>query len=344
MAICERIAVFGCKATTRFLLEHLDIPYPIRFLITLSAEAGIKHQVADYFDLKPWAEARGMEVYQARYYSLRHPDDLAYLKRLELDLAFVIGWQRLLPAEVLSALRIGAFGMHGSAVNLPRGRGRSPMNWSLIEGRQAFYTNLFLYDPGVDSGDIVDTFKFQITPHDTAETLHFKNTLAMKYLIERNIEALVHNEFRRIPQDISLKPTYYPKRTPDDGLIDWELDVYALERFIRAVTRPFSGAFTFVNEEIVRIWRAQVFDLNDFGYERALPGTVVAVFERGNFLVKCLGGLLLVTEYESKAAIKRHVRFSNNGRQPRRFPRNPQGFFDLSEADTEENRCVSPEE
>lgn len=332
MVICERLAVFGCKATTRFLLENLELPYPVRYLITLSPEAGMKHEVADYYDLKPWAEARGIAVYQAHYYSLKHADDIAYLKNLQLDIAFVIGWQRLIPAEVLSSLRIGAFGMHGSAANLPRGRGRSPMNWSLIEGRQAFYTNLFLYDPGVDSGDVVDTFKFQITPSDTAETLHFKNTLAMKYLIERNIEALVRNEFRRIPQDTSLMPTYYPKRTPDDGLIDWELDVTALERFIRAVTRPFAGAFTFLGDEVVRIWRAQVFDVHDFGYERALPGTVVATFERGHFLVKCFGGLMLVTEYESNAPIQKGVIFGNNGREVRYFPRNPQGFFDLSEA------------
>jgi len=332
MTMCERIAIFGCKATTRFLLENLEIPYPIRYLVTLSPAAGLKHEVADYADLKPWAEARGMEVYQARYYSLKHADDIAHLNRLQLDLAFVIGWQRLIPAEVLSGLRIGAFGMHGSAANLPRGRGRSPMNWSLIEGRQAFYTNLFLYDPGVDSGDVVDTFKFQITPHDTAETLHFKNTLAMKYLIEKNIEALVNNDFRRAPQDTSLTPTYYPKRTPEDGLIDWELDVVVLERFIRAVTRPFAGAFTFAEGQLVRIWRAQVFDIHDFGYERALPGTVVAVFERGQFLVKCFGGLLLVTEYESNAPLQKGVRLNNGGQEVRRFPRNPQGFFDLSEA------------
>ncbi len=332
MAHYKRIAVFGCKATTRFLLENIEIPYPIQHLITLSPEAGAKHDVADYFDLKPWAEGRGMKVYRARYYSLKHPDDVAHLRDLELDIAFVIGWQRLIPAEVLSCLRIGAFGMHGSAANLPRGRGRSPMNWSLIEGRSAFYTNLFQYDPGVDSGDVVDTFKFQITPHDTAETLHFKNTLAMKYLIERNIEALVRNEFCKMPQNTQIKPTYYPKRTPDDGLIDWEQDVTALERFVRAVTRPFAGAFTFVGDALVRIWRAQVFDVHDFGYERALPGTVVAVFERSHFLVKCLGGLLLVTDYESNAPIEKGVRFGNNGREVRHFPRNPQGFFDLYEA------------
>ena len=329
MAIFDRIAVFGCKATTLFLLDNLDIPHPVRHLVTIGPEAGAKHEVADYLDLKAEAEARGIEVYQARYYSLKHADDIAHINSLNLDIAFVMGWQRLIPAEVLSAFRVGAFGMHGSAANLPLGRGRSPMNWSIIEGRQTFYTNLFLYDPGVDSGDVVDTFKFQIIPQDTAETMHFKNTLAMKFLIERNIEALVRNDFKRTRQDTSITPTYYPKRTPQDSLIDWALDVAALERFVRAVTRPFSGAFTFVGDRLVRIWSAQVFDVHDFGYEQYPAGTVVAVFESGKFLVKGVGGLLLVTAHEADFVIEKGLCFGNNGLEIKRFERNPQGFFDV---------------
>ncbi len=331
MKAFDEIAVFGCKATTLFLLDNLNIPYKIRHLITISPEAGQKHEVADYFDLKAAAEARGITVYQAKYYSLKHEADQAYIQSLGIDLAFVIGWQRLIPEPVLAGLSIGAFGMHGSSMNLPLGRGRSPMNWSIIEGRQAFYTNLFRYDPGVDSGDIVDTFKFQITARDTAETMHFKNTLAMKYLIERNIEHLVHNDFRLTKQDGTLAPTYYPKRTPQDSLIDWGLDVTALERFIRAVTRPFNGAFTFVGDQTITLWDAQVFDVHDFGYEKWPAGTVVAVFESGKFLVKCFGGLLLVNAYDAGFAPARGMQFGNNNLEIRQFERNHQGFFDLNQ-------------
>ena len=329
MKVFDQIAVFGCKATTHFLLNNLNIPWQIRHLITISPEAGQKHEVADYADLKQFAAEKGIQVYQARYYSLKHPDDQAYIRSLNLDIAFVIGWQRLIPEEVLSGLRVGAFGMHGSSMNLPLGRGRSPMNLSIIEGRRAFYTNLFRYDPGVDSGDIADTFKFEITPRDTAETMHFKNTLAMKYLIERNIEKLVRNDFSLTKQDDSLTPTYYPKREPQDSLIDWGQDVQVIERFIRAVTKPFNGAFTFVGDQSITIWDAQVFDLNDFGYESIQPGSVAAVFENGKFLVKCFGGLLLVNHYSTGIAIKKGDTFGNNGLIIKQFERNSLGFFDV---------------
>jgi methionyl-tRNA formyltransferase len=329
MKVYDEIAVFGCKATTLFLLDNLNIPCKISHLITISPEAGQKHDVADYLDLKEIARSKGINVYQSKYYSLKHAADQEYLGALKIDVAFVLGWQRLIPPEVLSGLSIGAFGMHGSSMNLPLGRGRSPMNWSIMEGRQVFYTNLFRYDPGVDSGDIVDTFKFQISDRDTAETMHFKNTLAMKYLVERNIENLVNNTFKLTKQDDSLTPTYYPKRTPEDGLINWEQDVYVIERFIRAVTRPFGGAFTFSGDRKMTIWDAQVFDLNDFGYENLPAGSVAAVFESGKFLVKCFGGLLLVNACEAGFDIKKGMQLGNNGLAIKHFDRNPLGFFDV---------------
>jgi len=180
-------------------------------------------------------------------------------------------------------MTVGAFGMHGSSMNLPLGRGRSPMNWSIIEGRKSFYTNLFMYDSGIDSGDVVDTFKFQITDKDTGETMHFKNLLAMKSLIENNIEKLTQRTFNLQKQPTDIEPTYYPKRTPEDGLIDWNDDVNAIERHIRAVTNPFNGAFTFCNETQITIWDAQVFDHEDFGYAGAKNACIVAVLLMASF-------------------------------------------------------------
>lgn len=327
----DNIAVFGCKATTLFLLQHLQLPHPVRHLITINPAKGEKFQVADYYDLKEYAESKGIQVYQSLSYSLKKEADQEYINNLKLDIAFVVGWQRLIPGEILAGMRIGAFGMHGSSMNLPLGRGRSPMNWSLIEGRQSFYTNLFRYDPGVDSGDIVDTFKFQITARDTAETMHFKNTSAMKYLIERNVENLVSDNFTAHPQDTSIEPTYYPKRTPADSLIDWSTEVYAIDRFIRAVTAPFNGAFTFVDHQRVIIWDAQVFDLNDFGYDQLPAGTIAAVFGNGKFLVKCYGGLLLVNKYSEDFQPQRGRQFHPGDAERKHFARNAIGFFDVPE-------------
>ena len=80
--------------------------------------------------------------------------------------------------------------MHGSSKPLPHGRGRSPMNWSLVQNKDCFYTHLFRYRPGVDDGEIAAVQIFDITPFDTCLTLHYKNTLSMIGLLEKALPSL----------------------------------------------------------------------------------------------------------------------------------------------------------
>ena len=326
----KKIAVFGCKTTTRFILETLAEKLGISQLITIDARLGAKNAVADYCDLRETAEKLNIGFYQAKSYSLKDAEDVENINRMNLDLAFVIGWQRLIPGELLQNVSIGVFGMHGSSMDLPLGRGRSPMNWSILEDRKFFYTNLFRYDAGVDSGDILDTFLFSIRPQDTAETMHFKNTLAMKYLIEKNFAKLIENRFTLRKQK-DVPPTFYPKRSPQDSLIDWERDIFYIERHIRAVTPPFNGAYTYLDNEKVKIYRAAVFEteLVNFGYEDESAGTVVEIFPNGKFLVRCGGGLLLVHEYETQAEISKNSRFSNGAEQINYFKLNRFGNYDV---------------
>jgi len=329
------VAIFGCKHTTKFLIESLSEKTKIDYLITIDEKKGKKFDVADYCDLTETADKYDIDVYKSKTYSLKRKEDIDYIKSLNIDIAFVVGWQRIVPGEILDSMSIGSFGMHGSSMDLPLGRGRSPMNWSIIEGRKYFYTNLFRYDSGVDSGDVLDTFKFDITHRDTAETMHFKNTLAMKYLIEKNLDRLLSGDFT-LKKQKDIIPTYYPKRTPDDSLIDWNMGVYELERFIRAVTKPFNGAFSFLDDKVI-IYDAQVFDSSDYGYDDKEIGEIVVVFPNGKFLVKCYGGLLLINDYfhedfyyRKKEDIKVGKIFNNKDREISYFKRNKFGYYDES--------------
>ena len=284
--------------------------------------------MADYCDLTKGANELDINVYKSNAYNLRKKEDINHINNLNIDIAFVIGWQRLIPDEILNTMSIGCFGMHGSSMNLPLGRGRSPMNWSIIENRKHFYTNLFKYDSGVDSGEVLDTFKFNITQRDTAETMHFKNVLAMKYLLEKNLNELLNGNIKLNNQK-NVTPTYYPKRKPSDSLIDWGMDVYQIERFIRSVTKPFNGAFSYLDKKVT-IYDSQVFDNSEYGYHQREVGEVVVVFPGGKFLIKCNGGLLLINEWETESnTIHVGKIFNNGGRIIKEFKRNRFGFFDL---------------
>ncbi|HUS03594.1 MAG TPA: formyltransferase family protein [Chitinophagaceae bacterium] len=324
----KKIALFGCKQTTKFVAEFINNIIKLDYLITINPELASKNEVADYMDLTTFCDERDIQCYSAEAYNLKNEKDTSEISDLKIDVAFVIGWQRLIPEKILNSISIGIFGMHGSSMNLPLGRGRSPMNWSIIEGRKVFYTNLFKYDAGVDSGEVLDTFKFSINNRDTAETMHFKNMLAMQYLIKTNINSILNNHYTLSKQP-DIKPTYYPKRTPEDGLIDWNDDISRIERFIRAVAPPFDGAFSFVGDERITIYDAQIFDIIDYGLDKEIPGKIVEVFTDRKFLIKGYGGLLLVNSYKSSYTPKKGDLLNNNKQKIKYFETNKYGNYDL---------------
>ena len=329
----KKIAVFGCKSTTVFLLETLKQSLDISCVITITPEMAAKNQVADYTNLQTYCQNNGLDFYIANRYDLKSAEDTRAFKKLGLDAAFVIGWQRIIPQEILETFAIGVFGMHGSTDDLPVGRGRSPMNWALLEQRKHFFTNLFKYDPGVDSGDILDTFVFSIQPSDTAETMHYKNVLAMKTLITKNINTILSNELNLTPQK-EVPHTFYPKRSPDDSIINWQQDIFQLEAFVRAVTKPFNGAFSFLGDSKIILWRVAIFetDLVNYGYRDEKFGTVIEVFPSGKFLISCRGGVLIVHDFEYSGTVVKGNLIKSTAKATTEFALNKHGYHDLEES------------
>lgn len=293
-----RVAVAGCKDTTYECLKSLiDNGTKIDLLITIDNTTAKKNKVAGYLNLQPFAKENNISLYICNHYSLNTDEDKQTLGSKHIDLLFVIGWQRLIPEWLLEKLSIGAFGMHGASKPLPFGRGRSPMNWSIIQNKKLFITNLFKYKAGVDDGDVLDTQVFDLNQHDTAQTAHYKNTLSMINLIHKNLKDLLSGRAKLKPQ-MNIQPTYYPKRTESDGCIFWDKDTVETYNLIRAVTRPFPGAFSFYQNNKIKIWSSKPFDTRLFD-PYIKPGRILHVFNNGDFVVKTGDGSLLVTDYEA---------------------------------------------
>jgi methionyl-tRNA formyltransferase len=325
------VILFGCKDTTLHVARFLKELCGTVTLVTISPEKGAEQEVAGYVNLVPY-ESLFARIHIARRYDLKSDEDLSFLQSVPCDLGIAVGWQRLVPANILELFNVGVFGMHGSAQDLPFGRGRSPMNWSLLEGRGWFYTNLFRYQAGVDDGPILDTDCFSIHDADTAESLHYKNTLSLIKLLRNNWRNFERGELR-LKRQKEGEGSYYPKRNPSDGLVDWADTIFNIERLIRSVTRPFHGAFSYLESAEVRIYRASVFytDLESHQFKDAQYGQICDVFPNGKFLIRCNGGVLLVHEFESAAeGFTRGQILVSPADKLRSFPRNRHGFFDCA--------------
>ena len=231
--------------------------------------------------------------YYPERYNLSTAKDLEFFTSGKFDCLIILGWQRLIPDEIIRSLQVCGITIHGSAEGLPRGRGRSPLNWAIIEGHREFHLSLLTLEPGADAGRILATTTFDILPSDTIRTLYYKNAIASSRMLLETLPDLAPGMGE--VQDESLA-TYYPKRTPEDGKIVWDQPLRQTDQLIRAVTRPYPGAFTFGKNGKLMIWRAQQFDTRLCSHAR--PGTVIAVFPDGNFLVACPDGDLIVLDYE----------------------------------------------
>jgi methionyl-tRNA formyltransferase len=292
----NKIAIIGCKHTTKDLIVGLQ-RYGIKVdhCITISPEKGNEQKVAGYSNLQKFLVKEGISFTIAPHYSLKSESCEQLIKDLNIDLLLVMGWQRLIPDWLLNSLEFGAFGMHGSNKPLPHGRGRSPMNWSLIQNKDLFFTHLFKYLPGVDDGPVVGCQKFDINVHDDCHTLHFKNTISMIKLCAKYIPKIL-NETASLTSQPKEGECYFPKRSAEDGIIHWNESTTNIYNLVRAVTAPFPGAYTYHGDAEISIMRVIPFDTR-INYDEYRPGEIVEVFYNGYFVVKTGDSTILVTKY-----------------------------------------------
>ncbi|HEY6836265.1 MAG TPA: methionyl-tRNA formyltransferase [Gaiellaceae bacterium] len=218
------------------------------------------------------------------------PDTIAAIREVDPDLIFVVGWSQLVLDEFIGLPQHGVFGMHPTL--LPRHRGRAAIPWAILSGLAKTGVTLFeIADGTADSGAIVGQVEVPIEPDETATTLYEKVTAAHLDLVREFVPRLLDGTAEREAQD-TRRASSWPKRTPADGIIDWETRAPYLHDWVRAQTRPYPGAFTYLGEDKLVVWRARPVELD----EAAPAGTVVAV--DGGPVVACGEGGLVLEELE----------------------------------------------
>jgi methionyl-tRNA formyltransferase len=222
-------------------------------------------------------------------------DTLNAVRKLEPELVFVIGWSQLVHDPFIATAREGVFGMHPTL--LPRHRGRAPIPWAILTGLARTGVTLFeIVDATADSGAIVGQVVVDIAPDETATTLFARLAEAHVELTREFVPQLIAGTAPRMPQDPS-RASSWPRRVPADGIIDWETRAPYLYDWVRAQTRPYPGAFTYLGEEKVIVWGARVVELR----APAPAGTIVDVGSEGA-VVACGEGGLLLEEIQTEAA------------------------------------------
>lgn len=299
-----KVVVFGVKDTSLNIIEFIrDNICPVDLVITISPEVTKKNDVSGYTGLSYLTEKYGIPVHEADSYYLKDQKTVDFMENNTFEIGICMGWQRLIPAYVLDKFKYGIYGFHGNCGYLPFGRGRSPLNWSIILGDTRFNLNMFRYDEKADSPNIFATEMFQINEHDDIRTAQYKNMICSKNLIAKLLAAYENGNISIRTQSKDFD-SWYEKRTAKDGKVDFKARTREIYNLIRGVAHPFPGAFAYSNDTEIRIWAAHPFDeMIDFhNYE---PGEVIDIFD-GKPIVRTVDGSLLIDRYEPEGALKVH--------------------------------------
>jgi methionyl-tRNA formyltransferase len=173
------------------------------------------------------------------------------------DFIFSFYYRYMIPQVVLDAAPKGALNLHGSL--LPSYRGRAPVNWVLVNGEAETGVSLHYMVSKPDAGNLVDQQRVPIDFEDTALTLYKKLESAAKTLLDKNLPLLREGKAPSRPLDLTAG-SYFGRRRPEDGEIDWTWPAVRIYNLVRAVTHPYPGAFCRFRGRKFFIWWGKPLD------------------------------------------------------------------------------------
>lgn len=232
----KTILVGAVQSSYVALESFIEQGVPPALVVTLKPQYTYRH--SDYVDLRPLSAAHDIPVLEVNNVN-KHMDRL---REYAPDYLFVIGWSQLLKQELIDLPNVGSVGFHPAL--LPQNRGRALIPWTILTGMTRSGVSLFYLDAGVDSGDIIRQVSYVIAPDETAQTLYTKALNGLRQIIADIAPLLKTGErLPATPQD-HTQATYFAKRTPADGWIDWHNSAHTIWTLIRAAGKPYPGAFT----------------------------------------------------------------------------------------------------
>lgn len=245
-------------------------------------EDGIRYQsVFDY------AQLRGLQAIRGK---ATEPQVSNFILMAAPDLIWITDYRYLLPAHLLSIAPLGAINLHPSL--LPKYRGRAPINWAILHGETELGLTAHFVDEGMDSGDIIEQERFDLTVDEDVGDALMKLLPLYASVTARILNKLQTGHIVRRKQDHS-RASNFPARKPQDGLINWDQPSVAILNLIRAVAAPYPGAFTFLGNAKVLVWQAclarRTVDAN--------AGTVIG-YEGRAPVVACGEGALALRKFE----------------------------------------------
>lgn len=211
----------------------------------------------------------------------------------DADVVVSVNFINIIPIKFIDNFKFGVINAH--AGDLPRFRGNACPNWAILNDESRVALSFHKMDDGLDSGDIIkkDFFYLQKDTY-IGEIYDWLDEMIPKGFVE-SVRRLVAGHPLEIQKGKALR--VFPRK-PEDSRLDFQRDLHWNYKLIRASSRPFSGAFAFLNnsETKVTVFKAQPYTVEyDF---LAVSGQLIEKFNHDNSIVIAIGNQALrITDY-----------------------------------------------
>jgi methionyl-tRNA formyltransferase len=287
------IAFAGSVNSSRVVLTKL-IEHNMNVVLALGLDPLVSKNVSGFNDLKPIANAGGLNF---KYFKKLNEDWVfSEIETLKVDLFFVIGLSQLVRPKLLNLPKHGCIGYHPTL--LPQGRGRAAIAW-IILGEANPAVSFFKMDEGADSGPILTQEKVAFSGKEYPQDLIDKIVDQIGIILDRFLPNLMLGLVSYTDQDES-KATYLGKRTPSDGYINWSQSAEDIEKRIRCVSHPLPGAFTYLKNKKIVIWKSRV---SNNCISKGVDGSIV-ILKENSFVVQVGTGHLEITDFTGISLIE----------------------------------------
>ena len=229
-------------------------------------------------ETKVIAKEHNIPVYQFKKVRV---DGVETLKSIDADIMVTAAYGQILSQEILDITKFGVFNVHASV--LPKYRGSSPIQWSLINGEKTIGVTILKTLAGLDNGPILLTKETPILPEDTVESLMAKLADIGGDLLLDGLDMLESGKYNLIDQN-EEEMTYYPMLKKENSNIDFDLTAKQVANFVRGMAE-WPVAVTNICGVKTKVYKAEeVFYLESQPLEQ---GQVVCANNKQGLVVKC---------------------------------------------------------
>lgn len=251
-----KIVFMGTPDFSVKTLDMLNNDSNIEVLCTITKvdTKSSRGQKINFSEVKKYAIEHNIKCYQPD--KIKNDTELINtIKKLNPDFIVVVAFGQILSKEILDIPKDGCINGHASL--LPKYRGASPIQSMILNGDKIVGTTTMLMSEGLDSGDILEQYSFEIADEETGGSLFDKLSDETAKLIIHTI--LNFQNINPIKQN-EEEATYVKTIKKEDGLINLENETAEfIERKIRAYN-PWPSAYIYIDNKLFKIYKAKIID------------------------------------------------------------------------------------